>query len=75
MNPYSFPCPVLLPDTPVIENLRLSIALGQPSRQLVHSWKRRKCFPASYRNGNTVFYMTADVEQWLNNQDVITKRT
>ncbi len=70
MTPWRFPNPVLLPDAPVIHCVRLAIALGQPSRQLVHSWKRRKAFPASYKDGNTVFYMTADIEKWLKNQDV-----
>tara|TARA_B100000780_G_scaffold188715_1_gene132695 strand:- start:2400 stop:2627 length:228 start_codon:yes stop_codon:yes gene_type:complete len=74
MTPWCFPKPVLLPDAPVIENLRLSIALGKPSRQLVHSWKKRRAFPASYRSGSTVFYMTDHVENWLKNQNIMVKR-
>lgn len=61
---FELPRVVTLPATPTIEHNHLRIALADPSKQLLSLWRRRG-FAKSYRDGNTTFCMTDDVEIWL----------
>ncbi len=66
MQQHVFPNPVLLPkDVPIIESDRLAMLLGNTSRQLIYTWRKRKGFPQFFKSRNKSFYMTQDVMNWL----------
>lgn len=59
------PSTVILPKTETVNHGNLTIALGNPSRQLLHLWRGRYGFPKSFKSGKDSFCITLDVVKWL----------
>lgn len=71
---HKFPSVILLPNEAIIENDRMRIALGNPSRQLVHIWRKKRNFPKSHRSGASTFFFTAEIEKWAIDMGMTTRR-
>lgn len=70
---YSLPRVISLPDGPIVLATLARIALGQPSRQVLHLW-RGKGFPTTIGSGQDAMLPCDALERWLVGQGVTVKR-
>lgn len=62
---FALPGQVMLPAAPIVDHQQLRLAIGDPSRQLLRLWRTQRSFPRSFRDGNSTFCVTAEIEKWL----------
>ncbi len=68
------PATVTLPTATMIESDYLALALGGPSRQLVHYWRKNFKFPGFVRDGRRSFCVTDHVADWARSYGVQVER-
>lgn len=75
MARYNLPARVTLPRAPTIDHTTLIICLRNPSRQVIHLWRKHQGFPKSFKDGRGYFVFTDAVEKWLaERRNVIVER-
>lgn len=62
---FELPRVVTLPADLIAHHHEIQIALAGPSKQLLRLWRIQRQFPKSYRDGNSSFVVTAELEKWL----------
>lgn len=58
------PARIMLPTATMIECDHLAFALGGPSRQLIHYWRKRFGFPGFVRDGKKSYCVTDHIADW-----------
>lgn len=71
---FELPRVVTLPRAEIVCHSELRIALADPSKQLLRVWRLERGFPPSYRDGNSSFCVTSEIEKWLARQGIDVRR-
>lgn len=71
------PISVTLPNDLTIDYQTTHLLLGNVSKPVVSYWKRAKAFPIAHASGahdRRYFYVTNEIERWLQQQNVVVRR-
>lgn len=65
---------ITLPAAATVQMDHLRVALGQPSRQVLHLWRRDQAFPLVHGKGADRFCITDQIERWARAQGSTVRR-
>ena len=71
---FLLPTRVVLPCSATIGVASATTLMGRPTRATLSNWRRDAGLPLTIKNGRCRFFITADLQEWLERRGVICER-